>query len=768
VTVAVTPSIAVTLSPNAAQTAVAGGAALALSATISNDTSNQGASWSLSPASGCGALSATSGLAVNYAPPASLSQPCTASITVASVADSTRRASVTVAVTPSIAVTLSPNTAQNAVAGGASLALSAVISNDTSNQGASWSLSPASGCGALSATIGLAVNYAPPASLSQPCTASITVASVADSTKRASVTVAVTPSIAVTLSPNAAQAAVAGGAALALSAVISNDASNQGVSWSLSPASGCGALSATSGLAVNYAPPASLSQPCTASITVASVADSTKRASVTVAVTPSIAVTLSPNTAQNVMTGATLALSASVGNDPSNQGLQWSLNPSSGCGTLSTNSSQTLSVTYGAPKSPDITTPCTVTVSVTAKADSTKSASLEITVVPISVNMSPDTAQAIATSTTVGLTASVLNDASNSGAKWSLSPASGCGSLSASSGTSVVFTAPTFSALSAACTVTATAASSADSTKSASIPITVNLLSTWFNGGIAGKKIIYWGNSTVAANFQLFRSLGANTVPGGALEGVEFRTDLLGVQCDAIGNVTITLSGPSNYQVGQWVSVWFANPYHVGDFWLPSVQVSAVSGNTFSYVRTGAPQTSFSSDWGYVTGSILNFGNNGASLAAMLAGQGPYPIQLVCTQQPDLLIMRGPLINDVRLGRTDLAEATSLEQAALQTLQQCSPQTAVLLTTENSLLSTDTGEHWVQPNADAQEYTDIMHDAVMAMNEQFPNVEVLDIMSLVYGTTVQASSAYMINQLHESDTGAALEIQAIIPVIGMK
>jgi hypothetical protein len=61
-----------------------------------------------------------------------------------------------------------------------------------------------------------------------------------------------------------------------------------------------------------------------------------------------------------------------------------------------------------------------------------------------------------------------------------------------------------------------------------------------------------------------------------------------------------------------------------------------------------------------------------------------------------------------------------------------------------------------------------MHDAVMAMNEQFPNVEVLDIMSLVYGTTVQASSAYMINQLHESDTGAALEIQAIIPVIGMK
>jgi hypothetical protein len=60
-----------------------------------------------------------------------------------------------------------------------------------------------------------------------------------------------------------------------------------------------------------------------------------------------------------------------------------------------------------------------------------------------------------------------------------------------------------------------------------------------------------------------------------------------------------------------------------------------------------------------------------------------------------------------------------------------------------------------------------MHDAVMAMNEQFPNVEVLDIMSLVYGTTVQASSPLMTNQLHEDDAGAKLEIQAIIPVIGI-
>ncbi len=490
-----------------------------------------------------------------------------------------------------------------------------------------------------------------------------------------------------------------------------------------------------------------------------------------------IVVTISPNTAQTVIAGMTLALSATVGNDPTNHGVVWSLDPASDCGTLSNTTLRTengqlhhrqLSVTYRAPKSSELTTSCTVTVSATAMADGTKSASLEITVNPISVNISPNTAQAIATSSTVDLTAEVLNDGSNSGIKWSLSPARGCGRLSARSGPSVLFRAPIFSALSAACTVTVTAVSSEDNTKSASIPITVNLLSTWFNGGIAGKKIIYWGNSTVSNNFQLFKSLGANTVPGGPLEGIEFRTDLVGVECDANANVTVTLSGPPKYQVGQWVSVWFATPNNLYAFWLPSVQVSAVSGNTFSYVRTGAPQTSFTNDGGYVTGSILNFGNNGASLAAMLAGGVPYPIQLVCNEQPDLLIIRGPLINDVRLGWTDLDQATKLERAALQTLQACSPQTAILLTTENSLLSTDTGEHWVQPNADAQEYTDIMHDAVMAMNERFPNVEVLDIMSLVYGTTVQASSPYMANQLHESNAGAILEIQAIIPVIGKK
>ena len=572
--------------------------------------------------------------------------------------------------------------------------------------------------------------------------------------------------VAVTISPNTAQTAVAGGTALALSATVSNDGSNEGVSWSLSRASGCGTLSATSALAVNYAPPASLAKPCATNITAASVADSTKKASVTVAVSPPIAVTISPNTARTVMTGTTLGLNATVGNDPSNQGIEWSLDPASGCGTLSATTPHTLSATYGAPKSSNLTTSCTVTVTVTAMADRTKVASLVITVTPINVSMTPKTAQAIATSSAVSLTAEVLNDDSNSGIEWSLSPASGCGSLSASSGTSVVFTAPVFSELSADCTVTVTAESSADNTKRASIPITVNLLSTWFNGGIAGKKIIYWGNSTVSNNFQLFKSLGANTVPGGALEGIEFRTDLLGVQCDANANVMVTLSGPPKYQVGQWVSIWFATPNNIYAFWQPSVQVSAVSGNTFSYVRTGARPTNFAKDSGYVTGSILNFGNGGATLADMLAGVGPYPIQLVCREQPDLLIIRGPLINDVRLGGTGLAQATNLERAAIQTLQACSPQTAILLTTENSLLSTDTGQHWVQPNADAQEYTNIMHDAVMAMNEQFSNVEILDIMSLIYGTTVRASSPYMGNQLHESDAGAKLEIQAVVQVIG--
>ena len=166
--------------------------------------------------------------------------------------------------------------------------------------------------------------------------------------------------------------------------------------------------------------------------------------------------------------------------------------------------------------------------------------------------------------------------------------------------------------------------------------------------------------------------------------------------------------------------------------------------------------------------NVENYGNNGASLAALLTGEGPYPIDAVVAAQPDLLIMRGPLINDVRLGQTDLAQAEQLLIEALDRITAGSPNTDILLTTENSLLTTDVGAYnWVQPNSAAQQYTDIMHDAVMAMSGRYAHVALYDIMALEYGTICQPSSPLMANQLHPNQAGQTEEADLVVKVVGL-
>jgi len=89
---------------------------------------------------------------------------------------------------------------------------------------------------------------------------------------------------------------------------------------------------------------------------------------------------------------------------------------------------------------------------------------------PISVSLSPSSAQAIDQGQTVGITATVMNDMSSKGVSWSMT---GPGSLSSSTGPFVTYTPPT-TILTSAQQVTVTATSAADQTKSASLQITVN------------------------------------------------------------------------------------------------------------------------------------------------------------------------------------------------------------------------------------------------------------------------------------------------------
>ncbi len=163
---------------------------------------------------------------------------------------------------------------------------------------------------------------------------------------------------------------------------------------------------------------------------------------------------------------------------------------------------------------------------------------------------------------------------------------------------------------------------------------------------------------------------------------------------------------------------------------------------------------------------ILNFGSNGASLAAMLNGQGAHPISAVIAAHPDLLVIRGPLINDVRLGATSLAGAEQLLQTALDQIISGSPGTPILLTTENSLLTVDVGGHgYVQPNEAAQQYTDILRAAVLAMKDKYPGVKIADVMYLEYGTVCLAQSPLMTDQLHPGEAGQRMEADLIANLI---
>lgn len=104
---------------------------------------------------------------------------------------------------------------------------------------------------------------------------------------------------------------------------------------------------------------------------------------------------------------------------------------------------------------------------------------------PISVSLSPSSPQAIDQGQTVGITATVMNEASSKGVSWTLT---GLGSLSGAAGASVTYSSPTTN-LTSAQQATITATSAADPTKSALLQITVNPLpqipsQTFANGSV--------------------------------------------------------------------------------------------------------------------------------------------------------------------------------------------------------------------------------------------------------------------------------------------
>jgi len=446
--------ITVTVSPGTVS--IAGDADQVFTATILNPH-NTGVTWSLSGSgctgNACGTLSNyggnnNQGWTVTYRAPLVVPGPATVTLQAKSVDDPTKTSTATITITaPVVSVTVSPTSPT--VTLGNTQPLTANV-RGTTNTAVTWSTS---GPGTVNSS-GL---YSAPAMLTTPASATVTATSQADNTKSGSVTITI-PAVSVSVLPHVSTVIL--GATQQFTATVTN-AANQAVTWSVS---GPGTVD-SSGL---YTAPGMLTTPATVTVRATSQADSSKSMSITFTI-PAVAVSISP-TSSTVILGATQQFIATVTN-ATNPAVTWSV---SGPGSVSAGG------LYTAPAS--LTTPATATVTATSVADPTKSASATVNIPAVAVSVSPSTANVIGGGTQQ-FTATVTN-ATNQAVTWS---ASGGGSMNAAG----LYSAP--ATVASLTTVTITATSVADPTKSGTatvtlIPISVTASPATAMVVITGKK----------------------------------------------------------------------------------------------------------------------------------------------------------------------------------------------------------------------------------------------------------------------------------------
>lgn len=175
------------------------------------------------------------------------------------------------------------------------------------------------------------------------------------------------------------------GANQGVSATVTNDSTNKGVTWSCTPANSCGTFNPTStpsGQNTTYVAPSSVPTGNIVTLIASSVTDTTKSAQAMVTITtpppPSITVSISQAPPATLSVSGTVTVAATANNDPANAGVTWSCTPAGSCGTFSGTStaSGTTTTTYTAPSS--VPAGGKVTLTATSATDTTKNAQSSI------------------------------------------------------------------------------------------------------------------------------------------------------------------------------------------------------------------------------------------------------------------------------------------------------------------------------------------------------------------------------------------------------
>lgn len=482
------PSIAVSVSPSSGSVVL--GNQVTFSATVTNTTDTT-VSWSVNGIAGGNSTVGSISSAGVYTAPADLPAAATVQITATSHADPTKSATADVTVTSDITLSLTPNPA-NVELGATQSFRAAVMSSGHPDTTVRWSLSgPAcpSACGTLDSS-GI---FTAPGILPSLATVMITAQSVADPSKQISAAVTITSNFALQLS---APSGVPAGASATIVATLTpqpNSNPSTALAWSLSgtgcSGSSCGVLSVTttqssggssSANSATYTAPSTAPSPNAVTVTVTPQADPTKKAQATIAIQPGVNVSVSPLT-DTLAANHRVTLTVQV-NGTANLTVNWNVNGIPGgnatlgqicvtgsnpCQAASSTAAST--VDYLAPGS--IPVPNPVSAAAVSAADSTKSASAQITVInhvlvsvqPASVTLAPLAVQ--------GFQASVLGT-SNQNVTWQVqgsacAVAGACGTVNASG----IFAAP--ASVPSPNTIQVVAISSDDPTQSGAANVTI-------------------------------------------------------------------------------------------------------------------------------------------------------------------------------------------------------------------------------------------------------------------------------------------------------
>jgi hypothetical protein len=239
----------------------------------------------------------------------------------------------------------------------------------------------------------------------------------------------------------------------------------------------------------------------------------------------------------SLTTSATASITATVSNS---SGVTWSVTcATSPCGSFNPATTASGAATvYTAPAAP---TSVTITATTSSGTAASMSATITITAPVLTVAFNPPAPTSMNAGASSSLTAVVTNDPKNAGVTWKVTcGSSACGSFSSAttpSGTATTYTAP--SAVPSPNTVTVTATSVTDNTKSVSASIAIGAV-------LANGTYVYhfsgWDN-TGPAFFA-----GAFTVSGGVITGGEqdFSDASVGWPLVALAPANCSLSASGN------------------------------------------------------------------------------------------------------------------------------------------------------------------------------------------------------------------------------